>query len=55
MSKVCSYFKYISYKYIKETTFENEIILFVEKIFIYNCDVDYILYWWKYYNKNYNV
>lgn len=42
-------------KYIKEIKFENKVILFVEKIFIYNSEVDYILYWWNNYNKIYNV
>ena len=42
-------------KYVKESTFKNEVILFVEKIFIYNCEVDYILHWWKHYNNSYNV
>ena len=42
-------------KYIKESKIENEVILFVEKIFIYECEADYILYWWNHYNNMYNV
>jgi len=38
-------------KYIKTQPFETNILLFVEKVFIYDCDVDYILHWWGYYNK----
>jgi DNA polymerase III delta prime subunit len=37
-------------KYIRIVPFEYNFILFVEKVFIYSADVDYILHWWKHYN-----
>lgn len=42
-------------KYIKIVPFEYNFILFVEKVFIYSAEVDYILHGWKYYNNLYIV
>ena len=40
-------------KYIKLVPFDSDFILYIEKVFIYHAEIDYILYWWKYYNKHY--
>lgn len=42
-------------KYIKLVPFDSKFILFIEKVFIYHAEVDYILYWWNYYNNHYTV
>tara|TARA_A100001015_G_scaffold315616_1_gene427866 strand:- start:2687 stop:3574 length:888 start_codon:yes stop_codon:yes gene_type:complete len=42
-------------KYIKQVPLEYNFILFIEKVFIYDAELDYILYWWKHYNTEHNV
>ena len=42
-------------KYIMTVLFEYNFILFIEKVFIYSPDIDYILHWWKHYNRQHSA